>query len=332
MTEALGPSIGKHLSFVSSGSIVAFMDCPICGSAGRVLESRQLDLEIPIIRRRRACNSHGHRYTSWESTHFPFVRKREGELVPFEEDKLRKSILAATASLPQGAWGKRDESSVVADLVEDINALAVTAPKRDQDALSTREIGRRVLDGLHQHDQTGIAHWRFATVFFKDRGFKTVEELDAAIKEEQTKPRLWVGKARGVGGLDGPPTVEPFSHTKLRRSLELAFSKTQHEAKVERALVAITNEARNKAEQMPDRPETDMEFDEDVNLGAVDDAGPRLVITSAKLGSIVLDYLLTEDHKFAYARFASAHKDYDEDFDSYVAEMHQLASRKADHE
>lgn len=299
------------------------MDCPICRSPGRVLESRQLDVDIPIIRRRRACNQHGHRYTSWESTHFPFVRKRNGELVPFDEEKLRKSILAATASLPEGAWEKRDESSVVADLVDDIKAVAVTAPMRDQDAMSTREIGSRVLDGLHKYDQTGIAHWRFATVFFKDRGYKTVAELDAAIKDEQSKPRLWVCKARRIGDPDDPPAIEPFSHTKLRRSLELALSRTQHEVLIERLLVEIVDVARETAELIPERVIEEEELDDDT--GTQGNVPSRLVISSAKLGSIVLDYLLAGDHKFAYARFASAHKDYHDDFDAYVTEMSQLA-------
>lgn len=270
-----------------------------------------------MVRRRRTCKN-GHRFSSWESTRFPLVRKRDDSLVEFDSQKLRNGILAASASLPEGALGESTPDEVANEIVTDVVSLATTTPERDEEAMSTLDIGNRVLEGLLLHDSTGIAHWRFASVFFKDRGYAGVEELSEAINSARSQPPIWVVKARDVHSDESNlARTEPFSYNKLRRSLELAFTKSsRHRGIVETLLETISQEVRERAQPVP--------ADLDAEPGPRPD---RLEISTSEIGEIVLRHL--RPRKFAFARFLSVYKDY-ESFDSFVAEIAQLAKEKAE--
>jgi transcriptional regulator NrdR family protein len=265
-----------------------------------------------MVRRRRTCRN-GHRFSSWESTRFPFVRKRDDSLVEFDPQKLRTGILAATSSLPDGALGDNTAEAVASEIVEDVRQLATATPEREEDAMSTVDIGNRVLERLKDQDATGIAHWRFASVFFKDRGFGSVEELSEAVDEARTELPVWVLKARSVSPDQvGQRPSEPFSHNKLRRSLELAFTKSsRYRGVVESLLEEIIKEVRTSAERVPaDDPK--------------DRLGPRperLEIESTRIGELVLQRL--RGKPFAFARFLSVYKQY-ESFASYLDEISAL--------
>lgn len=271
-----------------------------------------------MTRRRRMC-SKGHRFSSWEWTRFPFVRKRDDSLAEFNETKLRRAILAAAASLP-GEKNDSNAEAFAAETARDIKDRAEAAPERENDAMSTQDIGNRVLASLLQYDETGIAHWRFASVFLKDRGYESVKELSEAIEEEQNRLSLWVVKARSLGTdsreSSETPLTEPFSYNKLRKSLELAFSKTsRHKAIVEGLLDEITKEVRTSAKTVS-RPV-------DAN-GSPQREHRRLEIDSAKIGEIVLKRIAEDE--FAYARFLSVHADYHGDFNAYVNDLVEFAA------
>lgn len=80
------------------------MDCPACGAATKVIESRSAD-SGGAVRRRRKCLGCGRRRTSFERFESPnvVVRKRGGAAQPFDRGKLRSALERAAHKRPVGA-------------------------------------------------------------------------------------------------------------------------------------------------------------------------------------------------------------------------------------
>jgi transcriptional regulator NrdR family protein len=310
---------------VKSPAIVHCMDCPICESSSRVLESRSLDLAVPMMRRRRICTN-GHRFTAWESTRFPYVRKRNGQLVEFSEEKLRRGVLAATAALPKGAWGDGDSPERLAEeIVCDVMAKVEIVPKIDNDAMSTRDIGERVLEYLHDRDLSGISYWRFASVFLRDEGYKDVGELTEAIRQRHEQLSLWVIKSRTMTHLGEDVLKQPFSYYKLRRAIEAAFSRSEEDrVSVEELLQAIGGEVREKAiavePTLAESSNIDADLSEHYRTAEKGETEQRLEIDSEEIGKIALSHIKRKS-RFAWARFLSVYNDYGDDFERYVADL-----------
>lgn len=80
------------------------MECPRCQAPSRVLESRRAE-RGGAIRRRRACSSCGHRFTTYERREAEpiAVVKRGGERQRFDRTKLRAALLRAAHKRPVSA-------------------------------------------------------------------------------------------------------------------------------------------------------------------------------------------------------------------------------------
>jgi transcriptional regulator NrdR family protein len=262
-----------------SSSPVTAIHCPVCQSPSRVLETRALEAD-KVVRRRRICDN-GHRYTTWEFVTADFVRKREGSLEPFDEDKLRRSIAKATA----------DDAGVNPDvLLGDIYAAMRSAPARNGDAITTVEVGTMVLRALHEQDPTGISALRYGSVFFRDRHFDSRDELLEAI-DEIRDPMLFVAKRMDQGlqdRVEGTGSVEPFNYRKLRRSLKRALEKTPTADNVERILELVASDAREAARTVEDASGVE-----------------RREVDAHAIGEFVLRRLRQVDFA-AYLRFLSA--------------------------
>lgn len=130
------------------------MRCPRCqADDARVVDSRSAD-DGAAIRRRRACESCAHRFTTFErlEERALLVRKRSGRRVPFDRRKIMAGLVAATKGRPVG-YG----------VLEEI-ATEVEVEFRAVDGLvSTEQIGQAVLTRLRCHDQ--VAYLRFASVY-----------------------------------------------------------------------------------------------------------------------------------------------------------------------
>ena len=137
------------------------MRCPACGNtSSKVVDSRPAP-DGDAIRRRRACERCGARFTTWERVEelVPLVVKRDGRREPFQRDKVRRSVSIATRKRP-----------VTADQIERIVsriADAVTDREADSD-----ELGRLVLEELADIDE--VAYARFASVYLR---FESLEEF-----------------------------------------------------------------------------------------------------------------------------------------------------------
>jgi transcriptional repressor NrdR len=118
------------------------VDCPACQASTRVLETRRVDGES-ALRRRRECASCGRRFTTFERyQRGPFrVRKRNGQRQPFDRIKLRAALLRAAHKRPVSA---ADVETVV-DRVE----LAIESAGGE---LSAERVGELCLEELRKLD------------------------------------------------------------------------------------------------------------------------------------------------------------------------------------
>ena len=151
------------------------MQCPFCNTPEtRVVDSR-LAAEGYQVRRRRECSSCGERFTTFETAELvmPQVRKRHGEVQPFDEQKLRRGMLYAVSKTPVSP-------EQVETAINHIKHLLRTTGEREVPA---KQIGDWVMAELQQLDH--VAFVRFAAVY---KNFKDVEEFRREIESLANDP------------------------------------------------------------------------------------------------------------------------------------------------
>jgi transcriptional repressor NrdR len=157
------------------------MRCPYCGSLDtQVKDSRPQD-DSSTIRRRRVCPDCGGRFTTFERVQLRelTVVKRSGRRVPFERDKLQRSIDVALRKRP-----------VEPERVERmINGVVRQLESLGDGEVTSEEVGELVMEGLKGLDD--VAYVRFASVYKNFREARDFEEI--------------------LGALAGEPEAEPGS-------------------------------------------------------------------------------------------------------------------------
>lgn len=143
------------------------MRCPGCGGLqDKVIDSRQTD-DGTSIRRRRQCDSCKGRFTTFERLEeVPLqVRKRTGDLEPFDASKVAAGVSAACKSRPV-------EPAQIAVLVGEVeDSLRVLGKD-----VASDEVGLAVLTRLRGLDE--VAAVRFASVY---KGFDTISDFEREI-------------------------------------------------------------------------------------------------------------------------------------------------------
>lgn len=143
------------------------MRCPYCGSLDtQVKDSRPTD-DSAAIRRRRLCPDCGGRFTTFERVQLRelIVAKRSGRRVPFERDKLQRSIEVALRKRP-----------VDPDRVERlINGIVRQLESAGEPEVTSEEIGELVMEALKGLDE--VAYVRFASVYKNFREAKDFSEI-----------------------------------------------------------------------------------------------------------------------------------------------------------
>lgn len=155
------------------GSEVSKLNCPSCDTdSTNVVDSRPTE-GGSAVRRRRECADCGTRFTTYERTEWDGVqvRKRDGEIEPFDHDKLLGGVLRAVEKRPVS----EDEAREIVDEVEE-------EVRGGGDVVETSEIGDMVSERLREMDE--VAYLRFVSVYkeFSDPD-EFAQELDR-IKEE----------------------------------------------------------------------------------------------------------------------------------------------------
>lgn len=145
------------------------MHCPFCNVPdSKVIDSR-LAASGSQIRRRRECVSCAERFTTFESYEMvmPRVIKSNGKNEPFDEEKLRRSLMHALQKRP---ITQEQIESVLSDIQLQIRRLG----ERD---VKSRLIGEIVMQALFNLDH--VAYVRFASVY---QDFQDVEAFRRQIE------------------------------------------------------------------------------------------------------------------------------------------------------
>jgi transcriptional repressor NrdR len=147
------------------------MRCPHCNAEDtRVIDSRPAEAGT-AIRRRRACEACGERFTTYERREASvIVRKRDGSHEPFSAEKIRAGVSNAIADR-EVAEGSLD--ALVAGVEERARAIGSAVP--------TEDIGRWVLEALRPLDE--VAYLRFASVYKEFEGASDFEREMAALDD-----------------------------------------------------------------------------------------------------------------------------------------------------
>ena len=151
------------------------MKCPFCAAEDtRVVDSRLAD-EGGSVRRRRACEACGERFTTFERAELrlPQVIKSDGRREPFSEAKLRAGLNRALEKRPV-------DTASVDEVVSRIQHHLRASGERE---VASRQIGEWVMDELKQLDP--VAYVRFASVY---RSFQDLNAFSEELQRLQNEP------------------------------------------------------------------------------------------------------------------------------------------------
>ncbi len=144
------------------------MRCPFCSSQEtQVKDSRPSE---DNIRRRRVCSDCGGRFTTFERIQLRelTVAKKSGRKVPFDRDKLARSVEVALRKRP-----------VDQDRIERlISGIVRRLESSGESEVPVDEIGHMVMEGLKGLDD--VAYVRFASVY---RDFTEAADFDEILGE-----------------------------------------------------------------------------------------------------------------------------------------------------
>ena len=145
------------------------MLCPFCREKDTsVVDSRPTE-DGTAIRRRRVCScERKERFTTFERVQFRelTVIKSNGRRVPFDRDKITKSI---TISLRKRPIDSDAIDKFISKIVRNLEGLG-------ENEIPTSTIGKFIMDGLSNLDQ--VAYVRFASVY---RNFKEAKDFEQFI-------------------------------------------------------------------------------------------------------------------------------------------------------
>src|SRR5216684_1424770 len=206
------------------------MRCPSCNSLDTQVKDSRPTEDSAVIRRRRVCVACNFRFTTFERVQLRelTVIKRNGRRVPFDRDKLVRSLQISLRKRP--VEPERVETMVSA-IVRELESAG-------EAEISSEAIGEIVMEHLRQLDD--VAYVRFASVY---RNFREAKDFEAVLGELSgdddargatlyvtLEPCSHVGKsppcadaiiaagiARVVSAIEDPnPEVAGQGHAKLR--------------------------------------------------------------------------------------------------------------------
>ena len=160
------------------------MHCPFCNhEETKVIDSR-LAGEGQQIRRRRECLACGERFTTFETAELvmPRIVKSDESREPFDERKLRNSLLKALEKRPVSSEGL---DAAVVHICHKLRTLG-------EREVPSRTVGELAMEELRHLDE--VAYVRFASVY---RSFQDVD----AFREEIDRLRNRRGRDAGEGQL-----------------------------------------------------------------------------------------------------------------------------------
>ncbi len=146
------------------------MKCPYCNADNSQVKDSRPTEDASAIRRRRVCGDCGGRFTTFERVQLRelTVVKRSGKRVPFDRDKVARSVQIA---LRKRAVEPERVERMVSGIVRQLES-------RGEPDIPSEEIGLLIMDGLKALDD--VAYVRFASVY---RNFREAKDFEAVLDE-----------------------------------------------------------------------------------------------------------------------------------------------------
>lgn len=140
------------------------MRCPFCSHFDTTVKDSRTTDDLSAVRRRRQCPECGSRFTTFERIQLRdlMVIKKDGMRVPFDRDKLARSIESALHKRP-----------IPADQIERmISGIIRRLETSGEIEIPTHVIGEMAIEALFNLDP--VAYIRFASVYHE---FQNVEDF-----------------------------------------------------------------------------------------------------------------------------------------------------------
>jgi len=143
--------------------------CPFCNHEETKVTDSRLASEGQQIRRRRECLKCAERFTTFESAELvmPRIIKNDASREPFDEQKLRNSLLKALEKRPVSSEAL---DAAVVHVCQKLRAMG-------EREVASRLVGELAMEELHHLDE--VAYVRFASIY---RSFQDIdafrEEID----------------------------------------------------------------------------------------------------------------------------------------------------------
>ena len=146
------------------------MRCPNCASLDTQVKDSRPTEDSSVIRRRRVCLACNFRFTTFERVQLRelVVIKRNGRRVPFDRDKLLRSVQIALRKRPVEPE-RIDE--LVSKMVRELES-------QGESEITSETIGEMVMEHLRALDD--VAYVRFASVY---RNFREAKDFEAVLGE-----------------------------------------------------------------------------------------------------------------------------------------------------
>ncbi|MCF4164475.1 transcriptional regulator NrdR [Zavarzinia compransoris] len=144
------------------------MRCPFCGHEETQVKDSRPTEDNSAIRRRRFCPGCGGRFTTFERVQIREITivKKSGRRVPFDRDKLARSIMIAMRKRP-----------VEPERVERmISGIVRRLESTGESEVPSDIVGEMVMEGLASLDS--VAYVRYASVY---RNFREAKDFETFV-------------------------------------------------------------------------------------------------------------------------------------------------------
>ncbi len=141
------------------------MRCPFCQNEDTQVKDSRPSEDKAAIRRRRYCPACGARFTTFERVQLRelTIVKKSGRKVPFERNKLERSLDIALRKRP-----------VDPEQVERmVNGIVRRLESMGESEVQSETVGRLIMEGLESLDQ--VAYVRYASVY---RNFREASDFE----------------------------------------------------------------------------------------------------------------------------------------------------------
>ncbi|CAN0405570.1 unnamed protein product, partial [Scytosiphon promiscuus] len=134
--------------------------CPFCGSENTSVKDSRSAEDNTAVRRRRVCEACGARFTTFERVQLReiMVVKRDGKRVPFDRDRLTRSITIALRKRPVD----REQIDQM------VSGIARKLESGGETEVTSNEVGEFAMEALRQVDPVGYVRFASGYKDFRD--------------------------------------------------------------------------------------------------------------------------------------------------------------------